>query len=200
MAEQFAEYYKARAATEDAKAVFDKAPKLGSWIADRPDRARLAHDDLDNMGGIEQTIGSIAAYVMGSKPGGGLPGMIGRIPQTVAAGAGPSLGASMYGVAAAPFELADQGIQFLDDMAAAITGTGRRQIADTQGVGSFLRGQQKSAQDVAGRWRPDSAGLARTEQEVLQGFESFGRNLPSLGLGLMGDMASARFPQTQCWA
>ena len=37
--------------------MFERAPKLGSWIVGKPERAKVAHDDLANLGDMEQTIG-----------------------------------------------------------------------------------------------------------------------------------------------
>jgi hypothetical protein len=86
VAEQFAEDYSARAKQEDAQNVMARAPKLGSWIAEQPERADLVHDDLDNLGGIEQTIGRLASYTMGARPDGGLPAAVGNTVDLFARG------------------------------------------------------------------------------------------------------------------
>ena len=54
--DHFAEDYAARAKQEDAEALMRKAPKLGSWIAEKPERADIVHDDLEGLAGIEQTM------------------------------------------------------------------------------------------------------------------------------------------------
>jgi hypothetical protein len=56
LAEHFLEDYKAKAKSDDTAAALKRAPKLGSWIASEPDRARLTHDDIENLANMEERI------------------------------------------------------------------------------------------------------------------------------------------------
>ena len=48
--------YQARAAVEDAAPVLEQAPKLRAWLADDAERAKIAHDNLGNMGAVEAAV------------------------------------------------------------------------------------------------------------------------------------------------
>lgn len=50
------ERFQRRAAVEDAQAHIDTAPKLGQWLGGDPQRAKMTHDSLDAMAGVEQMI------------------------------------------------------------------------------------------------------------------------------------------------
>lgn len=56
VAEAFAEDYKARALSEDGAEIVKRAPRLGSWIAASDMNAKVSHDDLQTLGGIEEAI------------------------------------------------------------------------------------------------------------------------------------------------
>ena len=50
------ERFQRRAAVEDAQAHIDTAPKLGQWLGGDPQRAKMTHDSLDAMAGVEHMI------------------------------------------------------------------------------------------------------------------------------------------------
>ena len=87
LVEFYKDDYKAQAKVEDVDRVMATSPRLQAWIAADDARAKVTHDDLENMSLIEKSIG-----------------MIGQGVRAVASGA-PRLSAGLYGVAAAPFEL-----------------------------------------------------------------------------------------------
>lgn len=185
VAQTFAEDYKARASTEDARAVFDKAPRLASWIAAQPERAKVTQDDLGALGNIESTIGQMSAYVMGATPDGGLPGDATKLARSLAAGFGPGFGAAVYGAAAYPFE-----------------------AIGADSIGSVLRQQQRNASAVAARVEGLDPNAGLVERGIRSGVRSAGQTLATLPLGfaratyatgeqmLLGAMGGLTFGQT----
>ena len=201
VADQFKDEFVTRAKSEDAQKLFDtKAPRLGSWIAEQPDRAKLVHDDLENFGSIEQGIGTIASYIMGAREKGGLPQFLAKFPQTIAGALGPGIGAGTYGVGASvagPLEQIGGAVtQALDDMAAAVTGTRKRDInADGISLEKTMLGLQRSSTAVQRSWEGDQTALSQTERDILSGVSSTGQQLPALVAGLLGapEMATLGF-------
>lgn len=53
------ERFQRRAAVEDAQAHIDTAPKLGQWLGGDPQRAKMTHDSLDAMAGVEHAISAV---------------------------------------------------------------------------------------------------------------------------------------------
>lgn len=88
---EFREDYRKKAQVDDARAVVDAAPKLKDWLAADGNHAKMAHDDVGTLGGIESTIKA-------------MPTQIARGVRALAAGFGPQFGAGAYGAAAYPFE------------------------------------------------------------------------------------------------
>ena len=162
VAEQFAEDYSARAKQEDAQNVMARAPKLGSWIAEQPERADLVHDDLDNLGGIEQTIGRLASYTMGARPDGGLPVDLTKMARSLAAGFGPRVGAGAYGAAAYPAE-----------------------ALGLDGIGARMRELQRSSQAVADKVAGVDPEAGLIERGIMSGMQSAGQTMATLPLGFM---------------
>ena len=166
-----------------------RSPVLSRQLAD-PGFAALAHDDVESFDSIEQTIGAIASYAMGARKGGGLPEFLSKFPRTLAGALGPGIGAGMYGVAAAPIGVAEQlgsaVVQGLDDLAAAVTGTRRRDMNDGASLEAALLAKQKSSTAVQRAWEGDFSSLSRTEREILSGISSTGQQLPALVAGLLG--------------
>lgn len=179
-AEMFREDFEVRAKVDDGMAVLEQRPRLRSWIAEDPERAKVAHDDLDAMGLLEAG----AKYLVGAKeaPRGGLLTDVARAARAVASGA-PSLSAGLYGGVAAVAGLSDQFVQALDDAAAWVTGTPQRQVMGTPGPESFLRDQQRIANTVASNWMGLDPAAGETERAVMSGFQSAGSNLLTLPAG-----------------
>lgn len=174
--------FEEQAKVDDAEAVMRERPKLRSWIAADPERARVTHDDLDAMGMLEAG----AKYLVGAKdaPRGGLLTDVARAARSVASGA-PSLSAGLYGGVAAAAGLTDQFVQALDDAAAWVTGTPQRQIMGTPGPESFLREQQRNANTVASDWMGLDPAAGDIERAVMSGFQSAGSNLLTLPAGFV---------------
>lgn len=84
--------YDSRAKADDALDSINNNPVLKSWLAADGVRAKLTHDDLPTLGGMEHAVN----YVFGSGDNGSLAVDAMR---SLASGV-PALGASMYGVAA----------------------------------------------------------------------------------------------------
>lgn len=186
--EQFVEDYKARAKAEDARKVFDVAPKLGAWVAENPDRAKVAHDDLDNLGGIEQSITAI-----------------GRASRALLAGAGPGLGAAAYGAAAYPFEaIGATGIGGkLRDLQRDSQGVAQRFIGENADAGiverGIVSGMQSAGQTLA-TLPLGFANAARVSGEALMlgamGALTFGQSYgkardKGVGVGMSGFLGAA---------
>jgi hypothetical protein len=181
-AELFRNDFEERAKVDDGMAVLEQRPRLRSWIAEDPERAKVTHDDLDAMGLLEAG----AKYLVGAKdaPRGGLLTDVARAARSVASGA-PSLSAGLYGGVAAVAGLTDQFVQALDDAAAWVTGTPRRQIMGTPGPESFFRDQQRNANTVAADWMGLDPAAGDTERAVMSGFQSAGSNLLTLPAGFV---------------
>jgi hypothetical protein len=165
----------------------DNSPKLTGFLADNPLAARLAQDDLPNLSAFEKLmraavdVGKYAVSAPGAL-GGGLASDLKKAGGAVVSGV-PAAGAGLYG-AVAPFAgMADQFTQAIDDAAAFVTGTPRRQIVGTPGPESWLLGQQKSAKETAERWMGMDKNAGLVQRAVLSGFQSAGQNLLTLPLG-----------------
>lgn len=145
------------------------------------DFARLAHDDSFTL----SKIGDAVKYLV-SAPGaarGGLAADVGRALRSIASGA-PTASSGLYNAAASVFGVSDQAIQFLDDAAAKITGTPKRQIVGTIGPEGFLRYLGSKADDFAKSVQGADPSAGFVEQSVMSGFQSAGQNLVTLPLGL----------------
>lgn len=92
VAAQFADEYAARAQTEDARASLAKSPALASWIAEQPDRAQIAKNDLSTLSGLEQVARDYSGAVA--------EGIVGRGFGDVLSGAGRLYDAAARGIAA----------------------------------------------------------------------------------------------------
>lgn len=144
------------------------APVLRRKYTDA-DFARLASDDSGVLAGVEGVVGKlgraavdVGKYVV-SAPGaleGGLLADVGRAGRAIASGA-PTLGAGMYGVAAAPFELLGM---------------------DT--IGGFLRGESTRAKGEAERWMGQDPNAGFVQKSVMSGLQSAGSNLLTMPFGL----------------
>lgn len=51
--------WRQRAASDDAQRQIDLAPKLGQWLGGDPQRAKMTHDSLDAMAGVEHAISAV---------------------------------------------------------------------------------------------------------------------------------------------
>ncbi len=54
--------FRERAAVDDAMPILGVSPRLSAWMGNRPQVAEIVHDDLDNMGVIESTIGALGKF------------------------------------------------------------------------------------------------------------------------------------------
>src|SRR3990167_8392596 len=156
--DEFKPDYEARAKTDDGMARLEQSPKLRAWLAADINHAKVAHDDLDNLGALEASLRYLTSAP--NAPRGGALTDVAKAARGLASGV-PSFGAGAYGAAASPFEMLG---------------------LDT--IGGFLRDQSKSASQTADRvagTAPD-AGLA--ERGVMSGLRSAGQNLAMLPVGL----------------
>lgn len=168
VAETFAEDYKARALTEDSRAIFERSPRLGSWVSQHHVRAAAAQDDLETLGGIETTIRTLK-----------------NIPAAIAKGF-PSAGAGLWGAAAAPFEVIGQGMTAAENAARDLIGLPRFDGPQPGTViGEFLRNEQRAAEGVAQRIGPQvGPGTGVVERGVYSGFQSATQTLITLPIAL----------------
>jgi hypothetical protein len=172
--------YETKAKMDDSMATIEQSPKLRGWLASDKTNAEVSHDDLDVLSTVEKA----AKYLVSAPnaPRGGLSSDVARAARSVASGA-PSLSAGLYGGVASVAGLTDQFVQSLDDAAAWVTGTQRREILGTPGPESFFLGQQRSANLEAARWMGIDPAAGDTERAVMSGFQSAGSNLLTLPAG-----------------
>lgn len=163
---------KRRAAVDETLDVVKRFPSTLAYLADE-NNARLSHDDVGMLTAIESAIGATARYITGANTG---PTLLGDV---VAGVYRASQGAA--GLAAAPFGVADEGLQALDDAAAALTGTPRRQIVGTPGAESALLSLGATAGRVADRASPASGDIV--QGGVSSGVQSLTQNLMALATG-----------------
>lgn len=78
----------------------------------------------------------------------------------------------------------------MDDAAAALTGTKRRQIVGTPGPEGFLLNEQKAANQQAQALMPDMTGWSPEARGLVSGLRSGAENLMTLPLGLVGGEAA----------
>lgn len=161
-----------------------RSPVLARQLGDF-EFAKLAHDDAENLDGIEQTIGKVASYAMGARRDSGLPGDLSRMARSIAAGFGPQFGASAYGAAAYPAE-----------------------ALGMDGLGEQLRGLQRSSQGVADAVAGANPDAGVIERGIMAGMRSAGQTMATLPLGftraaavtgeqlMLGSMGALTFGQS----
>jgi GNAT superfamily N-acetyltransferase len=165
----------------------ERARQMLAGTADSPVLARkladqgfmsVAQDDTDTLSSIEKTIAGVAD-------------LLAQFPRSIAGALGPGVGAALYGLAAAPVGAAEQiggaVVQGLDNIAAWVTGTGKRDINADEGSleGVLLEGRRRALGEQRS-WVGDLSRFSRDEQSILGGIESTGQQLPALLLGLAG--------------
>lgn len=145
------------------------------------DFAKLAHDDS----GALSKLGAAVRYLVSAPdaPRGGLVSDVAKAGRSIASGA-PMFSSGAYNAVASVFGIADQGVQMLDDAAAKITGTPRRQIVGTIGPEGFLRYLGAGAESTANAVQGADPNAGFVERSVMSGFQSAGQNLVAMPLGL----------------
>lgn len=137
----------------------------------------LAHDDS----GPLSAIASAAKWLVNAPdaPAGGSIQMV----RALASGA-PRLASGLWGAAAAVGGIGDQITQSIDDAAAFVTNTPRRQIVGTTGPETFFLAQQKTAQNTAANVMGMSKDAGFVEKAAMSGLQSAGQSLLLAPLGL----------------
>ena len=161
-----------------------RAPKAAQFLTERPAAAAAMRDDMPAITSVADAVGRAVSWMMGAQRDGGLPGFAGRAATTVGAGATFGLSSAAAGMLAAPFGLADQALQVLDNVAAGVTGTQRRQIVGAPGPEGFLLDLGRQAGDTMRRATPDTSGAGNIERGFQSGLQSLGQNLVLLPLAL----------------
>ena len=161
-----------------------RAPKAAQFLTERPAAAAAMRDDMPAITSVADAVGRAVSWMMGAQRDGGLPGFAGRAATTVGAGATFGLSSAAAGMLAAPFGLADQALQVLDNVAAGVTGTQRRQIVGAPGPEGFLLDLGRQAGDTMRRATPDMSGAGNIERGFQSGLQSLGQNLVLLPLAL----------------
>jgi hypothetical protein len=135
------------------------APTTHEWLTNL-DNAAVAQDDIENLSALEQTVAS----VFGTRKALDIARPVGRYAvetgRSLASGI-PTLSSGIYGALAAPFDLVG-----LDS------------------VGGKLRGLQKLTSDTAKQWQGLNPNADYIEKSLMSGFQSAGKNLALLPLGL----------------
>lgn len=161
-----------------------RAPKAAQFLTERPAAAAAMRDDMPAITSVADAVGRAVSWMMGAQRDGGLPGFAGRAATTVGAGATFGLSSAAAGMLAAPFGLADQALQVLDNVAAGVTGTPRRQIVGAPGPEGFLLDLGQQAGDTMRRATPDMSNAGNIERGFQSGLQSLGQNLLLLPLAL----------------
>ena len=161
-----------------------RALKAAQFLIERPAAAAAMRDDMPAITSVADAVGRAVSWMMGAQRDGGLPGFAGRAATTVGAGATFGLSSAAAGMLAAPFGLADQALQVLDNVAAGVTGTPRRQIVGAPGPEGFLLDLGRQAGDTMRRATPDTSGAGNIERGFQSGLQSLGQNLVLLPLAL----------------
>ena len=161
-----------------------RAPKAAQFLTERPAAAAAMRDDMPAITSVADAVGRAVSWMMGAQRDGGLPGFAGRAATTVGAGATFGLSSAAAGMLAAPFGLADQALQVLDNVAAGVTGTQRRQIVGAPGPEGFLLDLGRQAGDTMRRATPDMSNAGNIERGFQSGLQSLGQNLALLALAL----------------
>ena len=161
-----------------------RAPKAAQFLTERPAAAAAMRDDMPAITSVADAVGRAVSWMMGAQRDGGLPGFAGRAATTVGAGATFGLSSAAAGMLAAPFGLADQALQVLDNVAAGVTGTQRRQIVGAPGPEGFLLDLGRQAGDTMRRATPDMSNAGNIERGFQSGLQSLGQNLVLLPLAL----------------
>lgn len=166
------------------------APALRQRYTDA-DFMKLASDDSGVLAGVESVlrnlgraavdVGKYAVSAPGA-PGGGLMTDVAKAARAVASGV-PQAGAGLYGAVAGVAGFTDQLVQTMDDAAAFVTRTPRRQIVGTPGPEGFFLDQQQRAKGTARDVMSPDPSAGFVEQSVMSGFQSAGQNLVTLPLG-----------------
>jgi hypothetical protein len=174
--EQYRPDYAARAAVADAAPVLEQSPKLRGWLADDAQRAKVAHDDVPQMGAIEAAVKWLVSAP--SAPRGGLMADLGKTGGAVLSGVN-SFNEGAWGFARA-------GAELLPD------------VIGKPAAATFTRlGQQERNQ--AAMLMPKADG--NLEAGWYSGLQSLGMNLvlmpailanPVLGLGMMGAITGGK--------
>jgi hypothetical protein len=153
--ERNTERVEADAKVQQLQGVLAESPILARQLSD-PNFAKIAHDDTANLSNVDKLV---------------------RLPvqavKSVAAGVAPSLASGLWGVAAAPFELASQ---FIGQPLA-----GKLLPEDPFAKpGAFFRNASKQLEDYSKRVAdvPNDAGMI--ERGMASGFQSLGQNLPAI--------------------
>lgn len=169
VAEIAVEELQGRAAMEDALSAFGRSPRLGSWIADQPARAKLVHDDIQPLSDIE-----VAVRALKNTPTASASGFIGT-------------NAGLWGFMAAPFEIAGQGFRAVEDAIAETFGAPRGMGSNAgEAIGGFFRREQAAANARAQRVGPQvtpDAGVI--ERGYYSGISSATQSLLTLPLALV---------------
>jgi len=148
------------------------------------DFAKLAHDDS----GPLSAIASAAKWLVNA-PDAPAGGSIQTV-RALASGA-PRLASGLWGAAAAVGGIGDQITQSIDDAAAFVTNTPRRQIVGTTGPETFFLAQQKTAQNTAANVMGMSKDAGFVEKAAMSGLQSAGQSLLLAPLGLAQSAGNA---------
>lgn len=169
VADTFVEDYKARAVIEDSAAIYERAPRLASWVQQHEVKAAVAQDDLETLGSIETTIR-----------------MLKNLPPSSAA-AVHRLGAGLWSAAAAPFEVAAQGMDAAENAARDLIGLPRYTGPQPGAViGEFFLKEARAAEAVAQRVGPEIAPNAGVfERGVYSGVQSATQTLLTIPVALL---------------
>jgi len=190
LVDAFGDDYKQRAKLDDANAAMERAPALRSWIAADGARAKVAHDDVDNMSALERVWYEGASAVRTLASGvpsavGGVAGMAEGISQAKedisarvrqdARDMGRFLTAAAVGANAGPLGMA--GFQVEPDIRPA----GPQPATATDAIKAFRKGAEQVTEDVAGPL-PEDAGVIR--RGVRSGIQSIGQQAPGIAASI----------------
>jgi hypothetical protein len=186
----FSDDYKQKAKLDDANSAMERAPALRSWIAADGARAKVAHDDVDNMSALERVWYEGASAVRTLASGipsavGGVAGLAEGISQAKedisarvrqdARDMGRFLTAAAVGSNAGPLGMA--GFAPEPDIRPA----GPQPATATDTIKAFRKGAEQVTEDVAGSL-PEDAGVIR--RGVRSGIQSIGQQAPGIAASI----------------
>jgi hypothetical protein len=163
---EFREDYKRRAQVEDAQAVVERSPKLRSWLAEDFNRSNIAHDDIQTLGAIETSLRVLK-----------------NIPLAVAS-EGPGVGASLYGMGAAAFELPGGIFRGAEDWLAERMGAPRGMGTNAgETIGRALLERARSARNIEAHVFSTPPDAGTVERGIYSGIKSVARQVLAVSTG-----------------
>ena len=159
----------------DFDKILQNSPTVARWLTDQ-NNARIAHDDVENMGAIESAVRYVVSAP--SAPRGGLMSDLGNVGMAAVSGL-QRASAGVVGVAQAPFDLL---APIADPLVGRVIPANPLRVT-AQGLAEYRQGIEAQAKANM----PKAGGII--EAGVYSGFGSLSTNLAALPLALVNPAA-----------